>query len=149
MRLQPTKSTMHFRIQAQAARQQPKQPRMNLPPAAQAGWCKMILNLINYFSLGAQLCATGHHRAPDPEPPPCLALKLRLPPAQDCQIANLSTLSSPVKLKWHRSLPSSGPSELKGSKIEPKVIAIQTKTYPSRATSNMELQGPTPRRLES
>ena len=70
--------------------------------------------------------------------PPAKLPKSVLPPAQECQIAYLGTLSSPVEPKWHQSLPSSDPSEPKASKIEPKVIAIQAKRYPSRATWSSE-----------
>ena len=50
LRLQPSKSTMPFNIQAQAARQQPKQPRMT-HACSSPGW--MVQNLINYSSIGA------------------------------------------------------------------------------------------------
>ena len=50
VRLQPSKSTMLFKIQAQAARQQLKQPRMT-HSCSSPSW--MVQNLINYSSLGA------------------------------------------------------------------------------------------------
>ena len=50
VRLQPSKSTMLFNIQAQAARHQPKQPRMT-HACSSPGW--MVQTLINYSSIGA------------------------------------------------------------------------------------------------
>ena len=72
VRLQPSKSTTLFKIQAQAARQQPKQPKMT-HASSSPGW--MVQNLINSFSRGHRSVpqgTTGCHRAPEPEP--------RLPP---------------------------------------------------------------------
>ena len=116
MRLQPSKSTMPFNIQAQAARQQPKQARTthaSSSPAAQPrmtyacsspGW--MVQNLINYSSIGgtARLKpgATGCPTL-SPHLPPW-ALKLMLPPAQECQIAHLGILATPADSRWHQGL---------------------------------------------
>ena len=103
VRLQPSKSTMPFNIQAQAARQQPKQPRMT-HACSSPGW--MVQNLINYSSIGA---TAGPSRTPQgisrcgPSSPPLppWALNLMLPPAQECQIAHWNTLSNPVELTCH------------------------------------------------
>ena len=49
--------------------------------------------------------ATGRHRMPRfwPQNPPNL-LKSVFPPGQECQIAHLSTLASPVEPQWHQGL---------------------------------------------
>ena len=75
------------------------QPRMT-HACSSPGW--MVQNLINYSSSGGtarlnpgQSGATGR---PTPRSLPSpWALKLMLPPAQECQIAYLSTLSNPVE----------------------------------------------------
>ena len=73
VRLQPSKSTMLFKIRIQAARQQPKQPRMTHAFSKQR-W--MVQNLINYSSLGATDLG---HRGPQAATG-CPTLSPSLPP---------------------------------------------------------------------
>ena len=133
MRLQPSKSTMPFSIQAQAARHQPKQPR-NDPclqqPRLDGAKSDQLFFYGGHSSFKSR--ATGHPSS-GPHPSPW-ALKLMLPPGQECQIAHLSTLSNPVDPHATQSIPSSDPNEPKGSTMEPKVIAIQATRYPWIAT---------------
>ena len=71
VRLQPSKSTMPFKIQAQAARHQPKQPRMT-HACSSPGW--MVQNLNNCSSIGdtarPKTRAIPGHTPPALEPPP-------------------------------------------------------------------------------
>ena len=96
-----------------------------------SGW--MVQNVINYSSLGAtDLC----HRPPQaakpraPSPPP-LAFKLMPLPSQERQIAHLGSLATAAKSTSHQSLPRSDPSKPRASKIEPGVLPIRAKRYPS------------------
>ena len=120
VRLQPSKSTMPFNIQALAARQQPKQPWMTHASSspAQDDSCLQQPRLDGaksdqlFFYRGhssVQQGSTGRHRAfqaGKPRAPTCpllppWALKLMLPPAQECQIAHWSTLSNLVEPTCH------------------------------------------------
>ena len=147
VRLQPSKSPMLFNIQAQAARQQPKQPRMT-HACSSPGW--MVQDLINYFSYrdhsSLQSRATGVHRGPQAfsgrqtSSPHMLPFG---PPGPSDWRSRLHgsakwLIGAPCLTQWNphatQSLPSSDPNEAKGSKMEPKVIAIQAQRSPSRAT---------------
>ena len=117
VRLQPSKSTMPFKMQAQAARHQPKQPRMTHASCSpsQEDSCLQQPRLDGaksdqlFFYRGhssAQQGSTGLFRPANPRAPHApfwspWALKLMLPPAQECQIAHLSTLSHPVEPTCH------------------------------------------------
>ena len=64
-----------------------------------------------------QLVATGRHRMPtfwfqNPANVP----KSVLPPAQECQIAHLDTLATPVEPKWHQGLAA----DTRGGQSPPK-----------------------------
>ena len=104
VRLQPSKSTMLFNIQAQAARQQPKQPRMT-HACSSPGW--MLQSLINNSSYRGHSWTKSRATArPSPSPPTSpWALKLMLPPAQECQIGHLTS----IQAFRHPSIHASGP----------------------------------------
>ena len=124
-----------------------------MPPAAQPrmthacsspGW--MVQNLINYSSIGA---TAPPRRTPQGSTglfsmrtlsPPMLPFG---PPGPSNWRSRLHgnakwLIGAPCLTQWNphatQSLPSSDPNEPKGSKMEPKVIAIQAKRSPSRAT---------------
>ena len=58
-------------------------------------------------STRAPQAATGRHRPPDLlAQNPANLPKSVLPPAQECQIAHLGTLATPVEPRWHQGLPA-------------------------------------------
>ena len=110
VRLQPSKSTMPFNIQAPAARHQPKQPWMTHASSspAQDDSCLQQPRLDGaksdqlFFYRGHSCVQQGISRRQTLSSPPSpWALNLMLPPAQECQIAHWNTLSNPVELTCH------------------------------------------------
>ena len=102
VRLQPSKSTMRFNFQAQAARQQPKQPRMT-HACNSPGW--MVQNLINYSSIGATASrkpgSIPGHRPSDLELP-ALPLGPQIDAPASTGVPN-SSFGAPWLLQWSPS----------------------------------------------
>ena len=134
---------MPFNIQVQAARQQPKQARTTHASSspAQDDPCLQQPRLDGaksdqlFFYRGhssPQQGFTGVHRAfqaGKPRGPPCSFL------TQNHNKNDAETQGHEGRSKGPtQSPPSSAPNKPKGSKMEPKDIAIQAKRYPSRAT---------------
>ena len=128
----------------------PSSPGRPRPPAAQArmtqacssqGW--MVQDLINYSSYRGHSSlpqdATGLFSMRSSSPPHAPFC----PPGPSDWRSRLHgsakwLIGAPCLTQWSphatQSLPSSEPNEAKGSKMEPKVIAIQAQRSPSRAT---------------
>ena len=100
---------------AQVARQLKSRNPLQAPRQLESRiWVPGCLDLASYHliffyrgSTRLQQAATGRHRPPDLlAQNPANLPKSVLPPAQECQIAHLGTLATPVEPRWHQGLPA-------------------------------------------